>query len=483
MWQSNWNNVPLEEIPIGHVTNGIHIRSWTSYEMSELLLRYLGPNWLKKPADQSIWERVDRIPDVELWRAHERRRERLVAFARKRLVKQMKRRGASAREIENAGEVLNPEALTIGFARRFATYKRATLLLKDFDRLKKIIRNKEKPIQFIFAGKAHPRDSEGKELIKQLIHAARDEDIRRHFVFLENYDVNVARYLVEGVDIWMNNPRRPMEASGTSGMKILPNGGLNLSILDGWWCEGYETDTGWAIGAGEDYDDPIYQDEVESKNLYDVLEHDVIPLFYDRKGDNPPRGWISKMKASMRKLCPVFSTNRMVQEYTEDFYTRAFNNWSNLSSNSFGRTKRLAEWKNRIRNNWIHVKINNAVMDNKNSEVGTALKVTAEINLGILKSEEVKVQIYVGSLDTDRNVINNSCEEMKCIDTIGEGMYKYEGFIACDESGLFGYSVRIMPFHQDMADRFDLEMMRWIGDEIIEGEKSSQPERKQTVTH
>ncbi len=311
MWQSNWPNIPIEEIPIGSVTNGIHTLSWTSSEMTELLRRYLGPNWLRKPADQSIWEKVEKIPDVELWRVHERRRERLVAFSRNKMAQQLEKRGASPKEINQAHEILNPQALTIGFARRFATYKRATLLLKDKARLKKLLNNTECPVQFVFAGKAHPADKYGKELIKEIIHFTREENIRNHIVFLENYDINVARYLVQGVDVWMNTPRRPMEASGTSGMKVIPNGGLNLSILDGWWCEGYETDTGWAIGAGEDYDDGSYQDTVESKNLYDVLENDLVPLFYDRQDDNLPRRWISMMKSSMKKLGPKFSRYRM----------------------------------------------------------------------------------------------------------------------------------------------------------------------------
>jgi len=464
MWQSIWPDVPIDEIPIGHVTNGIHTRSWTSYEMSELLLRYLGPDWLRKPAYQSIWQRVEKIPDIEVWRVHERRRERLVAFTRRRLVQQLKRRGASAREIEDAQEVLNPETLTIGFARRFATYKRATLLLKDIERLKKLLTNKEKPVQFVFAGKAHPRDSEGKELIRQLIHFAREKNIRKSIVFLENYDINVARYLVEGVDVWMNTPRRPMEASGTSGMKVIPNGGLNLSILDGWWCEGYETDTGWAIGAGEDYDDPGYQDEVESKGLYDVLENDVIPLFYNRRGDNPPRGWVAKMKSSIMKLAPAFSTNRMVKDYTEKFYMKALENWTNLSADTFARTRELTKWKQYIKENWNQVRVNNANMEKKSSEVGVALKVEAEITLGAVKQDDIIVQIYNGSLDIDRNIAESTIENMKCVGSPGEGIYKYEGFIACDESGLFGYSIRILPQHPDMKDQFGLEMMRWIGD-------------------
>ncbi|MCP4583814.1 MAG: glycosyltransferase family 1 protein [candidate division Zixibacteria bacterium] len=465
MWQSIWPNVPVDEIPIGHVTNGIHTRSWISNEMSELFLRYLGPNWLKNPDDQTIWERVDLIPDIELWRVHERRRDRLVAFTRKRQAEQLKRRGCGAKEVDLAREILSPDTLTIGFARRFATYKRATLLLSDLNRLKRLLTSREKPVQFIFAGKAHPRDNEGKELIKQLVHLSRDEELRRHIVFLENYDINVARYLVEGVDIWLNNPRRPMEASGTSGMKVVPNGGLNLSVIDGWWGEGYDTDTGWAIGAGEDYDDADYQDEIEGKAIYDVLESDIIPLFYDRGNDDLPRHWISKMKSSMIKLGPQFNTNRMVMDYTNDFYMKAYENWKKLSSDNFSKTKELDKWKQHIRNHWDEIEIKSTSEDKSTAEVGVAIKISAEIHLGALAHDDVIVQIYSGTLDTDQNITQAEINDMKYSETLDNGIYKFEGYIPCDESGLFGYSIRIMPHHLDMPDQFGLENMRWITNE------------------
>lgn len=467
MWKSIWPNVPEPEIPIDHVTNGIHTRSWISHEMSELFSRYLGPDWIRKPADQTVWQRIERIPDVELWRTHERRRERLVAFTRKRLAEQLKRRGGNTREINSAGETLNPEALTIGFARRFATYKRASLLFRDMHRLKKLLTDRDRPIQFIFAGKAHPHDNGGKDLIKQIVHFARHEDVRRSIVFLENYDINVARYLVQGVDVWLNNPRRPLEASGTSGMKILPNGGLNLSVLDGWWCEGYQTDTGWAIGAGEEYDDPELQDEVESKALYDVLENDVIPVFYDRGNDDLPRHWITKMKSSMIKLCPMFNTNRMVREYTEKFYMKAHASWKNLSANDFAKTRELEKWRDFVEQNWDKVRILNTESEEKDIEVGYALKITSEIALVALKPEDVKVQIYSGPLDADQNIIHDTTEEMKCVSS-SEHSHIHEGFLPCDESGRFGYSIRIMPNNPDMPDHFNLDLLRWIGEITLE---------------
>jgi len=467
MFRSIWSNIPLNEVPIQHITNGIHTRSWISHEMAELFIRYLGPNWIKKPADQTIWQRVDNIPDVELWRIHERRRERLVAYTRRRLTSQLMRRGAAAKEIDSAQESLNPEALTIGFARRFATYKRAALLLRDPERLRLLLTNKECPVQFIFAGKAHPLDNGGKELIKEIVHFARRQDIRKSVVFLENYDINVARYLVQGVDLWLNTPRRPHEASGTSGMKVVPNGGLNLSILDGWWVEGYDYDNGWAIGAGEEYDDPNYQDEVESKALFDVLENDIIPLFYNLSSDGLPRGWIAKIKKSLSKLSPVFNTNRMVREYTEKYYLKAYANWENLSADNYIKTKQLVMWKQFIRDNWHHVKIISAGVQKKEVEVGFALKVEAEISLGSLKPDDVKVQILSGPMDTEYNITEANIEKMECAGQVHDDLYKYEGYIPCDESGLFGYSLRILPFHKDMTDQFGLELMRWIGDTVV----------------
>jgi len=472
MWQGIWPKISADEVPIEHITNGIHISSWISHEMSELYDRYLGPNWAVDPSDKNIWKRVERIPDVELWRIHERRRERLIAFTRRRLMEQLRRRGASAWEVERARETLNPEALTIGFARRFATYKRATLLLRDKDRLRKILTSTDRPVQFIFAGKAHPRDNGGKELIKELIHFARSHNVRNHFVFLENYDINVARYLVQGVDVWLNTPRRPHEASGTSGMKVLPNGGLNLSILDGWWCEGYDSRTGWAIGAGENYDDPNYQDEIESKALFDVLENDVIPLFYDYSSNALPRKWISLVKNSIMRLCPIFCTDRMVKEYTEKFYMNAYDNWNRLSENEFARTRELVEWKEYIKKHWHNVEIASASIQEKEADVGFALKVDAEVDLGGLKPEDVLVQTCSGHLDADYNITGGNAFDMKYVGPSSGNLFCYEGFIPCDESGLYGYSVRILPRHIELIDHFDLELMRWIGDRRPSGEKA-----------
>ena len=266
--------------------------------MLELLDRYFGPRFYEEPANLDMWDRLDRISDEELWRTHERRRERLVVFARDRLKRAMKRSGAAEGALHRAEDVLSPYAVTISFARRFATYKRGNLLLRDPDRLLRLISDPQRPVQIIFAGKAHPHDLPGKEIIKELVHFSRREEVQSRIIFLEDYDMTMARYLTSGSDVWLNTPRRPLEASGTSGMKAGVNGVLNCSILDGWWAEGYGPEVGWAIGSGEEYQDEELQDRIESEALYDLLEHEIVPMFYQRGRDGLPREWIKRMKAS-----------------------------------------------------------------------------------------------------------------------------------------------------------------------------------------
>lgn len=464
MWVSGFKGVPFDEIPIDYVTNGVHTRSHISTDMEELLYRYLGEKFVTKPEDQSIWQRIEKIPDVELWRTHERRRERLVAFARNRLKKQVLSRGGSHHEISTAGEVLDPAALTIGFARRFATYKRANLVFTDLDRLDKILNNPLMPAQLIIAGKAHPRDEEGKKLIQEIVQIAKDERFRKKIVFIENYDMNVARYMVEGCDVWLNNPRRPLEASGTSGMKVIANGGLNFSVLDGWWDEGYDPEVGWKIGNGEEYLDLDYQNEVESRQLYDVLENEIVALYYKRSGDKLPREWIAMMKASMRKLGPVFNTNRMVEEYFNKFYSQAFENRKALLKNGFQQAKSLNEWKNHVRANWPQVKVNYLGHDGKNVDVkvGEEFTIRAEISLGSLTPDDVEVQVYYGSVDKQDLAHSNSVVVMHCDKPKSKSnVYTYTGSISTPNSGQFGFTARILPKHPLLRTPFDLGVISW----------------------
>ena len=461
MAQSVWAGYPLDEVPIGSVTNGIHTRSWISMEMSALLNRYLGPQWGEKPADTVLWQRIDRIPDQELWRVHEIRRERLVHYARTRLASQVRQRGGTDAEITVAGGVLSPDALTIGFARRFATYKRATLLLRDVDRLKRILTDAKRPVQILLAGKAHPHDTEGKELIRQIIRFARDPQVRRSVVFLEDYDISVARYLVQGADVWLNTPRRPNEASGTSGMKLLANGGLNLSILDGWWDEAYDREVGWAIGNGEEYDNPEYQDQVESEALYHILENDVVPLYYDRDASGIPRGWLAKMKASMKRLSPIFSTNRMVAEYAERFYLPAASRLIRLAGDK-GRVRSLMDWRKRLHVHGSEVNVTQVDMDGGSREflVGSKVKITARVSLGSLAPGDVRVQAYHGVLTADGKMGKGSHAELALRQSKGAD-HLYEGEVECGQSGSCGFAVRVVPFHKDALLPYELPWIRW----------------------
>jgi starch phosphorylase len=458
-----WSGYPLHEIPVGYVTNGIHTRSWTSNEMSALLDRYLGPKWAEDPA--SVWRRIDRIPDEELWRVRQIRRERLIQYARTRLVSQLKQRGGSEAEITVARGVLGSDMLTIGFARRFATYKRATLLLRDAARLKRILVDAKRPVQILFAGKAHPHDNEGKELIRQIIRFARDSEVRRSVVFLEDYDIASARSLVQGVDIWLNTPRRPNEACGTSGMKVLANGGLNLSVPDGWWDEAYDPDVGWTIGNGEEYSNPEYQDQVESEAVYNVLENDVVPLFYERDAAGIPRGWLTKMKASMKKLSPLFSSNRMVAEYTEQFYIPAGRRHLHLVADNASRARALVEWRRRLRDHGSEVKVTQ-VSGHFDGEVlvGSKLKVSATVVLGGVSPCDICVQLYYGALNPNGEIVSGHAVDMRLQGTLqstSEAEHVYEGEVDCRESGSCGFSVRVVPSHQDAIVPYEVPWVTW----------------------
>ncbi len=462
MWSYNWPQVPENEIPISHVTNGIHLHSWVSLEMADLLERYLGVAWKYEIASEKLWEHIDEIPDAELWMTHERRRQRLVAFARRRLVEQYQQRGLPDSEIAHAKEVLLPSALTLGFARRFATYKRATLLLRDPERFCRLLTNEERPVQFVFAGKAHPLDEGGKQLIRELVHFAREAGVRHRLIFLEDYDISVARYLVQGVDVWVNTPRRPHEASGTSGMKVLANGGLNFSILDGWWDEAYSREVGWAIGYGEEYSDTELQDKIESEELYNILEREIVPLFYTLSSGNLPREWIAMMKASMKSLGPRFNTDRMVQEYADKFYIPARASFQRLYHDDMAHGKQLTAWCEKVKANWNNVAIRNVEADtSKKLYVGQSIPVKATVRLGALTDEDVSVQLYLGRISPQRDVENGRALSMKCVSQDDNGVYTYECAVRCETSGLQGFAVRVLPKHEDLVDPYSLKLICW----------------------
>ena len=462
MWKNTWPELPEEQLPLTSITNGVHTRSWMSGQMAALLIRYLGTRWLEDLTDHNVWRRVARIPDAELWRTRQATRERLVDFARCRLKHQLKKVGATSKEIAVADEVLDPEVLTIGFARRFATYKRGTLLLRDLDRLARILNNAEMPVQIIFAGKAHPHDQEGKELIRQIVQVSHQDRFRHRIVFIEDYDIEVARYLVQGVDVWLNTPRRPMEASGTSGMKVAFNAGLNLSVLDGWWCEGYQGNNGWAIGKGEVYEDLEYQNQVESRALYDLLEKEVIPLFYDRASDGIPRSWVATMKASLQTLCPVFSTDRMVEEYTQLSYIPSYRQWAGLEANDLALARELAAWKTQIFKAWPQVRIDQ--VDAQLSDaigVGSSMPVSVQLSLGDIPVDQVSIEAYFGVLDYQGTIRGGETVSLQHEADLGHGQHRFSGILECRFCGRYGLLVRAMPRHPKVGAVYEPGYLVW----------------------
>jgi starch phosphorylase len=446
MWSHVWPDRPVDEVPISYVTNGVHISTFISQEFAYLFDRYLGPDWYLGSRKPENVRRIDEIYDEELWRAHERNRSRLIRTCREQLVKQYARRNAPRNVIEAVETVLDQNALTIAFARRFATYKRAHLLLQDFDRLESIINDKERPVQLIFAGKAHPKDNEGKDLIKRIFEVANEPKVRDRIVFLEDYDMHLARHLLQGADVWLNTPRRPLEACGTSGMKAAVNGVLNVSILDGWWCEGYTEERGWRIGNGEEYEDHNYQDAIESQALYNVLENEVIPCFYDRRNGDLPSCWTRKMKASMKMVMREFCGLRMVREYEERFYNPLAKQFDMLVADQAKEAKRHASQIKRLRSLWGQIKISPPLRnDNGPFRVGDTFEVSAEINLGELKPDEVDVEIYFGHMKSLEELEASKIMPMNVREERGSGQYLFGCTLSCKVSGRFGLTVRVSP--------------------------------------
>jgi len=357
--------------------------------------------------------------------------------------------------------------LTIGFARRFATYKRATLLLRDPERLARILNDPARPVQIIYAGKAHPRDNAGKEYIQRIVSLARHTEFRRRLVFLEEYDLSVSRYLVQGVDVWLNTPMRPMEASGTSGMKAAANGTLNLSTLDGWWDEAWREAgsqlIGWAIGRGETYANPETQDQVEADALYELLEREVVPTFYQRGADRLPRLWTERMKASLSRLCHQFNTHRMVQQYTESFYLPAHRKFGEMAAESAQRTRALVAWQARVRAAWPEVRVESVENGSPATlPVGQPIQARVRVHLGALTPEDVAVELYHGRVNANGQIVNALATAMSATGTGEGGSYNFVAEpVSCSDSGLHGYTVRVLPYHPDLPTALMPGLISW----------------------
>lgn len=461
MWRLLWPTLPEPEVPIGSVTNGIHVRTWLAPAIAELFGRHMGADFCDAGADPTRWEAAHRIPDGELWEVHERQRAGLVDVVRRRLAKQAIRDGLAG-AAEGRQPALDPKALTIGFARRFATYKRGALLLRDRERLAKLLDRPGQSVQLVFSGKAHPQDWGGKELIQQIVRASREAAFAGRIVFVEDYDMGVARELVGGVDVWLNTPRRPLEASGTSGMKAAMNGALHASILDGWWCEAYAGDNGFAVGRGEEYPDPEYGDRVEAEALYRLLEEEIVPAFYDRGDGGLPRRWIAKMKRSIASVGPVFNTNRMVQEYVDKAYVAATARYLALAGEGQTRARAITEWKTKARAAWPNVTIESVVSRGTAPLVpGAELSVSADVVLAGLSPNEVQVELYHGRLDGHHAIAGGTVTAMRHVGELGGGRYRFEGSLEVRECGEHAFAVRVLPHHELLPDRYATRLVAW----------------------
>ncbi len=471
MWVNVWPGIPAEEVPIGHVTNGVHARSWLSNEMMTLFHRYLGYRWRHEPTDYDVWRRIEEIPDEELWAVHNLRRRKLVTWARNKIREQLEARGAAEDEIQAATTALDPEACTIGFARRFATYKRATLLLHDRERLARMLASETRPVQFLIAGKSHPADSAGKEFIRELVHFARSSAGgagAHRVVFLENYDINVARYLVTGCDVWLNTPKRGLEASGTSGMKAALNGVINCSILDGWWDEAYDPSLGFAVGRREPWSSDEQNgrreptDAVEAASLYDLLEQHILDEFYDRNSNGVPARWLARMKKTMRMLAPYFNTNRMVQEYAEQYYLRAHQRSIRLTDDGLREAKALAAQTLRWREHWGRVVIEHVEAESHLPlPVRHGLPIEAIVHLGELTPQEVSVEVYSGRVTANGDLTEGRAVAMDYEADLGNGRHRYRTLLVPDQSGRRGFAVRVLPKDDRLANPVVPGLITW----------------------
>jgi starch phosphorylase len=463
LWKDVWAGVPVHEVPITSITNGVHTKTWMAPEFAALYRKHLGA-WEEHLTEPEFWRGVIDIPDAQLWDTHQRLKLRLIEFVRDRERRRRERMGESPEFIRRVNRILDPEILTVGFARRFATYKRGTLLFSDKERLKRLLNDATRPVQFIFAGKAHPRDESGKALIQEVYRLSHEAGLENRIVFLEDYDSYIARRLVQGVDLWLNHPLRPMEASGTSGMKAAPNGGINLSVLDGWWREGYNGSNGWAIGAEINNGTTEFQNEVDAGSLYHLLENQIVPLYYAKPDGKLPLAWLQLMRESIRSVTPVFNTQRMVKEYTEQLYVPAAKSYENFSRDGCGAATHLSQWKTQIRKDWPGVKISDVQIDNKDRQnilVGESLKITARVHLGAVDPQHVRVEAYNGEVDNGdiRNPSSTVLNQTGSTD--GDGDYIYQGAVPASESGTYGFSVRVLPTHPCLMQTHELRLITW----------------------
>ena len=460
-----WPEIAANESPITYVTNGIHTCSWLAPSLKELYNKYLIPYWQDNIYKDEVWENINNIPNQELWGIHQKRKQKLFDIVKENTTNRLRKSGYSYEEINEITSKLNPNALTIGFARRFATYKRATLIFKDLERITQILNNADRPVQLIFAGKAHPADKEGQDLIKRIHEISMMPQFKGKIFLLENYNIAMSRYLVSGVDVWLNNPRRPMEASGTSGQKASVNGVINFSVLDGWWAEGYNQENGWTIGTNAEFTSYEEQDIADSQSMYRTLEEKIIPTYYEKDENGISEKWMKIMKNSITSTGGKYSTSRMLVDYTNNLYMPL----CNLTKKYYENVDNVAEfnlWKKNLYTNWKDIKItqkNN--LNNITMDAGNNIDVKCEVQLPNVDVSNVMAQCYYGKILDNGIVENVSIIPMKLSSKNEENKtYEYTAKIELKTGGNYGYTFRVMPKHEMLLDSENLNLVKWITD-------------------
>ncbi|MCF8012182.1 MAG: alpha-glucan family phosphorylase [Clostridiales bacterium] len=465
MFHSLYPHLSVDETPIYSITNGIHVKTWVSQELSDLFTTYLKPDWEENMTDKDMWNNVYSIPDEKLWKKHQDCKESLVQFIRDKLQERICRSKEEENHIKEIQDYFRSDVLTIGFARRFTTYKRADLILRDKDRLARLMNDPKRPVQIMFSGKAHPDDEQGQNLIKEIYNISNEEPFKGKIVFIEDYDIDTARYMLQGVDVWLNNPRWPKEASGTSGMKAAANGVLHCSVPDGWWPEGFNGENGFIIGnTGDEGMNKIEQDTKDAEHIYHLLEKVIIPSFYNIDSEGIPGQWLHWMKNSIATLPVYFNTTRMVQEYTNRFYSSLLDRGIRLSSNNYVVADNIKNFKLYIEENWHQVAVN-YVHSNGRTEMqqGEELKIEAGVNLGPINPRDVVAEITYGEVESNglKNVMAVSME-MKGQDDAGH--YHYSISVPLEEQGNIGYTVRVRPYNPEFAHQYELPLVAWAPD-------------------
>ena len=458
-----WPNIAPNESPITHITNGIHTCTWLAPNLKQLYNKYLMPYWQDSIQLDETWKKIENIPNDKLWEEHMARKVKLLELVKQNVTSRMKSNGKSYDEINEITSKLDPNVLTIGFARRFATYKRATLIFRDLERITKILNNSDKPVQIIFAGKAHPADKAGQDLIRYIHEISMKPQFKGKIFVVENYNIGIARYLISGVDVWLNNPRRPMEASGTSGEKASVNGVINFSVLDGWWAEGYNGMNGWTIGTNDEYESYEIQDNADSESIYDTLENQIIPTYYEKNKNGISDKWMQLMKNSIISTGGKYSTSRMVCDYTDELYMPLIN-LNNEYYSELSNVEIYNEWKNKVKLNWDKIKIeqyNN--LDNISIDAGNNIEVNCKVTLPDIAVENIEVEVYAGKITDNGTIENITVMSMELVDRNDETKeYTYKTKLELTTGGNYGYTFRVMPKHKMLLDAENLDLVKWI---------------------